>query len=46
MVELWVIRHGETFDNLNGILAGHTGGKLTDLGIEQAQLTGKRLVNE
>lgn len=32
MIELTMIRHGETFDNIKSILAGHAGGQLTDLG--------------
>lgn len=41
--ELWVVRHGETFDNLNQTLAKADGGKLTNQGIIQAGLTGNRL---
>ena len=37
------VRHGQTFDNAKHILAGHTPGKLTEIGIEQAQRTGEHL---
>ena len=40
MVELWLIRHGETYDNLSRTLAGQKGGELTKLGLLQAQKTG------
>lgn len=39
------VRHGQTFDNLNHILAGHQPGKLTETGIEQAYYTGDQLKN-
>ena len=46
MIDLWLIRHGQTEDNISQTLAGHLPGKLTDLGIKQADLTGKFLKNE
>jgi len=45
-MELWLIRHGQTADNHLKILAGHQPGKLSDLGVTQAQKTGKRLAKE
>ena len=45
-MEVWVIRHGQTEGNLKKILQGHSDGKLTRNGIEQAQVTGKRLIDE
>lgn len=33
MIELWLIRHGQTEDNITKTLAGHTPGKLTNLGV-------------
>ncbi|EGR28759.1 hypothetical protein IMG5_169560 [Ichthyophthirius multifiliis] len=46
MIELWLIRHGQTEDNITQTLAGHTPGKLTELGIKQAMITGEFLKNE
>lgn len=43
MIELHLVRHGQTQDNITGTLAGHMPGKLTDAGIKQAKQTGKRL---
>ena len=37
------VRHGQTFDNVKHILAGHTPGKLTQVGIEQAHTVGDQL---
>lgn len=45
-MELWLIRHGQTADNHLKILAGHQPGKLSELGVTQAQKTGKRLAKE
>ncbi len=36
MTKLVLIRHGQTFDNVNRIMQGQTQGELTPLGIEQA----------
>ena len=33
-IEIWLIRHGETEDNIAGILAGQLPGKLTEQGIK------------
>ncbi len=43
MMKLIITRHGETIENLNGILQGHNDGTLSDDGIEQATLVAKRL---
>ena len=37
MTKLYLIRHGQTVDNLNQIMQGQTQGELTDEGIRQAQ---------
>ena len=33
MVELFLVRHGETQENLDGILQGHLPGRLTATGV-------------
>jgi len=40
---LVVVRHGETVDNVNGVIQGQSHGKLTAHGVVQCQLLGKRL---
>lgn len=42
-MKLILLRHGETEDNVNHILTGRNGGKLTAKGIEQAKKVGKEL---
>ena len=42
-INLWVVRHGETFANLKQITQGQQGGELTDKGFEQAHKLGMRL---
>ena len=42
-MELWIVRHGETIDNINHVLQGQQPGKLSELGILQAQRTGVKL---
>ncbi len=42
---LYLVRHGETVDNANGIVQGQLQGKLTENGIIQAQKVGERLKN-
>lgn len=32
-LQILYVRHGETFDNIDGIIAGHKPGKLTKTGI-------------
>jgi broad specificity phosphatase PhoE len=43
---LYVVRHGETEDNITNILQGHLPGKLTKEGIRQAEKIAKRLRHE
>ena len=43
---LYIIRHGETEQNADGLLQGKTGGNLNTKGIEQARLTGLELRNK
>jgi broad specificity phosphatase PhoE len=45
-MKLIIIRHGQTVDNVNKIVQGHLPGKLTKLGIEQAQKLAVRLKDE
>ncbi|MFA6184742.1 MAG: histidine phosphatase family protein [Candidatus Shapirobacteria bacterium] len=42
-MKLILLRHGETEDNINNILAGQDCGKLTAKGIEQSKEVGKEL---
>jgi probable phosphoglycerate mutase len=42
-VKIYFIRHGQTVENLHGILQGHRPGTLTKLGHAQAQRVGERL---
>jgi len=42
-VKIYFIRHGQTVENLHGILQGHRPGVLTKLGHAQAQRVGERL---
>lgn len=44
-MEIWLVRHGETFGNKQMIIQGHSGGKLTKLGEQQALLNQKKLKN-
>ncbi|MCR4851967.1 MAG: histidine phosphatase family protein [Prevotella sp.] len=43
--KLYLVRHGETFDNVNKIMQGQTQGELTETGREQALQLAKRLRN-
>lgn len=43
MTRFYIVRHGETHANREGRSAGHYDTKLTDLGKEQARLTGEAL---
>jgi len=45
-MRLIITRHGETEENKRKILQGHLPGKLSELGIEQAQKLASRLKNE
>ena len=44
MVELYLIRNGETEENLSAKIQGICNGKLTPKGIEQAKLVGKEFI--
>ena len=45
-IRLIVTRHGETIDNINGVLQGHRQGKLSSQGVKQAKAVAKRLKDE
>ena len=45
IVEIFVARHGQNEDNLNGILNGHRDLPLTDLGRQQAHNLGEGILN-
>jgi len=45
-MKLIITRHGQTEENVKGILQGHLPGKLTELGIEQAKRLALRLRDE
>ena len=45
-MNLYIVRHGQTEENLNGIIQGHKPGELTALGIEQAKLLALRLKDQ
>ncbi|KAF8077722.1 phosphoglycerate mutase-like protein [Lyophyllum atratum] len=40
---VYLVRHGETDENRNGIIQGHLDTSLNSVGLEQAQLVGERL---
>src|SRR3990167_5039157 len=42
-VEIWAVRHVQTFDNLQHLCQGHQDGKLTPEGEQQALVLGERL---
>lgn len=46
MIRLYLVRHGETTANLEGIIQGHLDAPLTELGVKQAHAVAKRLANE
>ena len=46
MTTLYLVRHGETVDNVNQIMQGQTQGKLTENGIQQAQEVRDQLAPE
>ena len=46
MTTLYLVRHGETEDNVNQIMQGQTQGRLTSNGIVQAQEVRDQLVSE
>ena len=43
MVHIYLARHGQNLDNVNGILNGHRDEPLTDLGIAQAKTTAQHI---
>lgn len=45
-MKLIITRHGETIDNAKRIYQGHTQGKLSELGIQQAKKLAERLKDE
>jgi alpha-ribazole phosphatase len=45
-MKLLIVRHGETKDNLAGVIQGQGPGELTELGRRQAQLLGQYLKDE
>ena len=46
MTTLYLVRHGETVDNVNQIMQGQTQGQLTENGICQAQEVRDRMASE
>jgi broad specificity phosphatase PhoE len=44
MSKVYIVRHGQNIDNLNGILNGHRDLSLTDLGITQAKNLAQNLL--
>lgn len=42
-MEIWLVRHGQTSENLDKLIQGHRDGKLSGMGIIQSKLTGTRL---
>jgi broad specificity phosphatase PhoE len=43
MVDLIIVRHGQTVENIHGICQGQTDGALSPLGLQQIQLVAKEL---
>ena len=43
---LYIVRHGQTVDNLENRIQGHTDSPLTDLGLRQAEAVAGRLASE
>ena len=46
MTKLYLVRHGETVDNVAQILQGQTPGKLNDKGIAQAEEVARKMAND
>jgi len=44
--EIYVFRHGETYDNQNRIFSGHRDSKMTDRGKQQVAVLNKKLSNK
>lgn len=45
-MKLYLVRHGETVENIEGIVQGQIEGRLSDGGIEQVKLIAKRFEHE
>jgi broad specificity phosphatase PhoE len=45
-MKLIITRHGETIENIKGIIQGHLPGNLSEKGIDQAKQVAQRLKNE
>ena len=46
MITLYIVRHGQTVDNLENRIQGHTDSPLTELGVRQAEAVADRLASE
>ena len=46
MIQLYIVRHGETVENAAGILQGHIEGQLSEKGIAQAHLLKEKISKE
>lgn len=46
MTTLYLVRHGETFDNAAHIMQGQTEGELNETGINQAEEVARKMVND
>lgn len=42
MTKIFLVRHGETVDNVNQIMQGQTQGRLTERGLQQAEVLAQR----
>src|SRR5664279_1147846 len=45
-ITLYIVRHGQTVDNLENRIQGHTDSPLTKLGVRQAEAVADRLASE
>jgi probable phosphoglycerate mutase len=46
MTTLYLVRHGETYDNANHVMQGQTPGELTENGIAQAESVSHQMANK
>jgi len=46
MITLYFVRHGQTVDNLENRIQGHSDSPLTTLGMKQAEAIAERLASE
>jgi len=46
LITLYIVRHGQTVDNLENRIQGHTDSPLTELGVRQAEAVADRLASE